>query len=103
LSWSQIGERLNVGRTTARRLCQNRGSARGGQVVIVSGSGSVPGLIPFRNGASNVPESGPGETRGDDPAQPVRENPEDNEALPESFQLFQTLLRRAREQGMGAK
>ena len=56
LSWTQIAERLGVGRTTARRLCQNSEDASRHDTAPGSRQGGSPRAHPFQNDTTKVPE-----------------------------------------------
>lgn len=113
LSWSQVAERLGVGRTTARRLClysRNRSGtdSAGGDDL----SAPNPGRR-FRNGSEIVPipehsnhdgGAGSGLEGSDAPgSKDGTELPQETpageaEGLPQTFQLFARLLRKASAQ-----
>ena len=96
-SWSEIGLELGIGRSTARRLtlCQNSEDASRHDTAPGSRQGGSPRAHPFQNDTTKVPERQIEE-------QPTSEKPlmgdkasEKGDELPESFRLFERLLRRA--------
>ena len=96
-SWAQIARRLNVGRTTARRLCQKASGGSGVTVRADEGKETIPVDPPFRNGAQSVPNAlGAG---GHDvfKQDATDEDSEEGVDMPETFRLFSDLLRRAAE------
>ena len=94
LSWSQVAERLGVGRTSARRLCLERSRGPGLETEAAPEAEHDPAGPPFRNRAETVPKP-PHSLEG--------RSWTELDAMPETFRLFAKLLRRARAQRSESK
>lgn len=99
LSWSQIADRLRVGRSTARRLCQNSSAATRCEVEGKEGLGHVRPEPPFQNGPEIVSELGH-HTSTDATGLPAEGPPSESATgLSESLRIFAELLRKADREG----
>ena len=96
-SWSEIGRELGVGRTTARRLALCQNSREASDIKIGAGKGRTDPTDqhPFQNDTTNVPQRPIEEAPAFEEPVSMKEVSEKEEGLPESFRLFEGLLRRA--------
>ncbi len=95
LSWGQIGEALKIGRSSARRLCQNSVEGLGTDIGTEHGPGDRSPSPPFQNGTLTVPEQRGGRQIGPLGDSAVGSLPEGALELPESLRVFAKLLKRA--------
>jgi len=58
LSWSKIAERLGIGRTTVRRLCQKCPNRSSGEVIEQNGVLVAQTPEPFWNSTNSLPKPG---------------------------------------------
>ena len=103
LSWTQIAERLGVGRTTARRLCQNPGRCAGDEVRGEPVGEDARPRPAFQNGSKSVPSVASDMDRVSATLGSGSVDTEETKALPEVFRLFAALLERALEAGRKPK
>jgi len=103
LSWTQVSERLGVGRTTARRLCQDPSRGRGEAIESPRVAENVLAEPAFQNGAESVPNATAQSGPAGHGASENHASREEVKALPQTFRILASLLRRAAEEGQNGE
>lgn len=98
LSWSQIGEALHIGRTSARRLCQNSTNELLDANGTKRGHRGLSPATQFQNSTTTVPEPETADEGVGSAHDSTNRSREADRGLPESLRLFAKLVRKANEE-----